>query len=205
MYAEISDVRTTFNVPSEMISDSDLGYLLARSHHLFNAYVTLHEYREVRSWKEENWFEVKPVIADRNWDKTIDAQDVTVHCFDPDSFSWTTITVLEVISRQGLVKVERKPSGDEKFYVEYLRYPFGVIPDWELCKETVVAICGYLLFKREYALMPSTVRIGGYTFGFGASGKKLRDIINIFFEQVRAVTREFDMEEERELFGEAML
>ena len=135
----------------------------------------------------------------------IDANDVTVHCFDPDAFSWSTITVLDVIPREGLVKVERKPSGDEKFYAEYLRYPFGIIPEWELCKDTVVAICGFLLFKREYALMPSTVRIGNYTIGFGASGRKLRDIIKVFFDQIRAVTREFDEDIERSLFGEGML
>ena len=207
MYAQISDVRTAFGVPSELIDDTELGKLLEQSHVLFLFKVTTWEYEEVTSWVEEGltWFTVEPVIADINFDKVIDANDVKIHCFNKEEYSWSTVNVLDVIAQRGLVKAERRPTSNETFYVEYRRYPFGVVPDWDLCKETVVAICGYLLFRREYALMPSTVRIGGYTFGFGASGKKLRDIINIFFEQVRAVTREFRIEEKRGRFGEGML
>jgi hypothetical protein len=114
-------------------------------------------------------------IADTNFDKVIDAQDVIVYGYsDADSVeSRTTLSVSTIWPENGILKLSSDASNYEKVTVSYSYYTCAI--DWDLVAMATAYYAGMLWVAREEFLVPDDLTIGNVKVRQRQPWNKLRE------------------------------
>jgi len=128
-------------------------------------------------------------IADCNFDKSIDASDITVYGWEEDEEGNITLTVLsvsDITPELGKVTLASAPSTDyDKIVATYRFYVIGTTPSWSLVDLATVYYAIHLAYVTLKGLLPVSFKLGSLSVSYGRRGEEKPH--RIFYEKYRDI------------------
>lgn len=162
MYTTPQDIRDLLGLTIDDAHDDILEEFITKAQNILLHYI------QVRVQEEEIGLDVtgttislvNPYLADRNFDKVVNASDITVYGYvDDESISTrTTLTVSTLWPENGIIRLSADASAYGKVTVSYSYYTCSI--DWELVAMAVAYYAGMLWVAREEFLVPEELTIG---------------------------------------------
>jgi len=183
-YGSTSLFRTYSKLTTSDISDSDVVYLLKiasrRVLEDITVYRKLEDLTGTIDGSNKTFRTKSKPIADNNYDKTVDKNDVTVYGYDEDTYgniSLTTLTVNSINADLGQVTLETAPNATDydKLVISYRYWNiYNQSIDWSLIDIATTYYACYLAYITEKGLLPITYRLGSLAVTWGRGRDDLR-------------------------------
>jgi len=176
MWTTPSDVRKLVGLPSSSLdpdyaSDSVLQYYIERAQYAILPMVSILVRDDQLSGSingsNTEFYVSNYPIFDSNFDKSINASDITVYGWGDldDLDTKTSLSVSSVDWREGRVVLSSAPSSTFEALTADYRYSKYEV-DWNLLDMATAYLAGYLYLTAEYMEIPLNVRTGAQTYRY---------------------------------------
>jgi len=179
-WATTEEVRRLTGLSISDVSDADLEYFIAQAQKIVRG--DLHDkiYKEkltgnINGNNKLFFTKFKP-IADANYDKIVDNNDVSVWLYKKDETTneetYTPVGVASVNAMGGAITLTNPPTTTEADYlvIDYDYFPYTV--DWDLFTQATAFMAAHLVMLNLEGMLPSTE----YTYRIGKRQVKRRGV-----------------------------
>lgn len=162
LYTTPQDVRDLLGLSVEDADDTILEEFITKAQQVILHYVTIYvDEEEVKLDSSGQTIRLEnQYIADVNFDKIIDANDVVVYGYptDGDVEGRTRLTISAIWPEEGVIKLAQPATNYAKVTASYSYYTCAI--DWNLISLATAYYAGMLWVAREEFLVPEQLTIG---------------------------------------------
>lgn len=189
-YCTPADIRDlVLGVTIDEATDDSLYEFIDRAQKIFLGYVQVKDNFK-RVYPDSNGKILLPnkYVADRNFDKTVDEDDITIYGYinSDDPRTKTELTISSLHPEDGILYItEADVNLYEMFIVDYSYYTCAI--DWELVRMAVSYYAGMLWVAKEEFLVPPEVTIGNIKIRQKEPWNNLREEFHRIVTQITEV------------------
>jgi len=187
VYTTPDKIRSLLNLSLDEVSDTVLNDFIEKAQkQLLEWIATRVEMEPLTSYSETVYLTKHRHIADINFDKNIDKNDVSVYTIDEDG-SINYLSVKSVVSETG--RIELESGTEETVYCDY--YYYDRKPDWTLIELATTLIASMMVVRRELGLTPEAFSLGTLSVRYSVTRQgadRLKDLHSNLVEVIHMLT-----------------
>jgi len=178
MYGDEAVFRRWTGLSIQEVSSGDLSEFFKEASKLFLSDIAVPLIREEcrRDSADSTLFYLPySPLADSNFDKVIDSDDIIVELYDDEAGSYTPANPESLDAFKGKVWLEEAPASDIKVLATYWYYYYPqtyhqLTQDWSRADLATSLLAGMMVIQRKVFFLPSSVSLGSLRISWGGRG-----------------------------------